>query len=117
MKQKALVIALATMLVTGFASLEVVAGKGGGGGAGGGGMPGMGGSGMSKGSGAGPGSSGVREGMSGMGGSTSKGQGGMSGMGGNAYEGQGVDRQSMERHRVGEKDDVGVRSRSADQAW
>jgi hypothetical protein len=106
MKDKTLVIAITAALVTGLASFDAVAGKGGGGGgggSGGGGMPSMGnmgGGGMSKGPGTAP--------VSGM--------QGMSGKGGNEYKGQGIDSQSRERIRIGEKDE-GVRTRSADQAW
>ena len=122
MKQKTLAIALSSALLTGLASLDAVAGKGGGGGgassgrSGGGGMSGMGGGmqGMGGGMSKGAGSGGSMKGTSGMGGM--KGSGGMSGMGDGGSMGKAAGTQSSERHRIGEKDDMGVRTRDAYQA-
>lgn len=121
MKQKTLAIAISLAMLTGIASLDVIAGKGAGGSSGrsGGGMPGMGGMGGSSGMsgmGGGSGMSGMG-GMSGGSGMSGMGSGsGMSGMGGGEYKGQGIDAQSRERHRIGEKEGVGERVREADQA-
>jgi hypothetical protein len=116
MKHTAIAIALAALLIPGLASLDAVAGKGGGGGMGGG-MPGMGGAqpgGGAAGSGrpAGRGG-GSADGM--MGGGMHDGAGAMGRTQGAAKRNYG-DIQPRERVRTGEKDDMGVRVREGDYA-
>jgi hypothetical protein len=109
MKSKNIAIPLAVALLTGLASLDAVAGKGGAGGGTGGGMPGMSG-GLSKGT------------SSGGGLQDPVGMGGTKGASGASRPSQGVSKgdygetKPRERVRTGEKDDLGVRTREADQA-
>jgi hypothetical protein len=107
MKQQHLIIALFAALSLGITSADIIAGKGGGGagsGRSGGGMPGMGMSGdMSKGVGAGGGMKGAKG-------------AGTPGVERGVTKGKADDSPFLERHRVGEKDDVGVRTREADMA-
>lgn len=109
MKPRNIAIALSVSLLTGLASLDAVAGKGGAGGGMGGGMPGMSG-GLSKGAGSGGGP----QDPVGMGGT--KGAGGASGPSQGVSKGDYGETQPRERVRTGERDDLGVRTREADQA-
>ena len=121
MKRRVLVVAMALAGTIGLACMPVIAGKGGGGGGGGGGgmgAPGMGGgSGLSRQMGAGGamqpwGNSGPS--TSGRGAKGAAGPGQDAGMEG--YQKQTADPQARDRHRVGERDDVGVRTRDSEQA-
>ena len=103
MKSKNIAIPLAVALLTGLASLDAVAGKGGAGG----GMPGTGGA-LSKGAGSGGG----LKGPGGMGGT--QGAGGMSGSSQGVSKGDYGETKPRERVRTGERDDLGVRTREAD---
>ena len=109
MKTRNIAIALSVALLAGLATLDAVAGKGGAGGGMGGGMPGMSG-GLSKGVGSG---GGLQDPV---------GMGGTKGTGGASGPSQGVSTrnygeiQPRERVRTGERDDLGVRTREADQA-
>lgn len=107
-KWNTLNIVLSATLLTSLATFDVVAGRGGGDGASGdrpgdSGMPGFaaGSGGWSKGAGGGA--------------IANPGGGGMSGPGG-VSKGKASDAPFLERHRVGDKDDLGVRTREADRA-
>ncbi|WP_295883107.1 hypothetical protein [uncultured Thiohalocapsa sp.] len=109
MKHTAIAIALAALLIPGLASLDAVAGKGGGGGMGGS-QAGGGAAGSGRPAGRGGGSA---DGM--MGGGMHDGAGAMGRTQGAAKRNYG-DIQPRERVRTGEKDDMGVRVREGDYA-